>query len=264
MGPGAHVHQWCQRGQGAACVSPPRWRPNSVGVDCVCQQQWCQRSPGEVHTGEARGHLQWCQREQLHSQQPARIPARHTTTWQDPNSVASAVVRNCSLNCVRAAVRRPRPGASGPSFRPRNAPGGAQMVDPRCARLRLPPGSQAPAAPTSPPGLGSPPRAGWAPGATLAASRLSRGGRRAAIGPDLEPPPWPDLRSSSCASFSLAPSDLRRSVQSGPRFRGEGDSDGSAGRKATLWIHSHFQVAHRLCPPPQFSDFSIRNKLSAG
>ncbi|XP_057346209.1 uncharacterized protein LOC130680109 [Manis pentadactyla] len=105
------------------------------------------------------------------------------------------------------------------------------MVEPRCARLRLPPGTQALAAPASPPDLGSPPRAGWAPGAALAASRLSRGGRRAAIGPDLERPPRPDLRSSSCASSSLAPSDLRRNIQSAPRFRGEGDSDGSAGRK---------------------------------
>ncbi|XP_073076971.1 uncharacterized protein [Manis javanica] len=73
------------------------------------------------------------------------------------------------------------------------------MVDRRCARLRLPPGAQAPAAP--------------------------------AIGSDLEPPPRPDLRSSSSAASSRAPSDLLRSVQSGPRFRGEGDSDGSVGRK---------------------------------
>ncbi|XP_057352669.1 uncharacterized protein LOC130682301 [Manis pentadactyla] len=73
------------------------------------------------------------------------------------------------------------------------------MVDRRCVRLRLPPGAQALAAP--------------------------------AIGPDFEPPPRPDLRSSSSAASSLAPSYLLRSVQSGPRFRGEGDSDGSAGRK---------------------------------
>ncbi|XP_057345908.1 uncharacterized protein LOC130680027 isoform X3 [Manis pentadactyla] len=73
------------------------------------------------------------------------------------------------------------------------------MVDRRCARLRLPPGAQAPVAP--------------------------------AIGPDMEPPPRPALRSSSSAASSLAPSYLLRSVQSGPRFRGEGDSDGSVGRK---------------------------------
>ncbi|KAI5931422.1 Protein sel-13, partial [Manis javanica] len=65
--------------------------------------------------------------------------------------------------------------------------------------MRLPPGAQAQAAP--------------------------------AIGPDFEPPPRPDLRSSSSASSSLAPSYLLRSVQSGPRFRDEGDSDGSASRK---------------------------------
>ncbi|XP_073076972.1 uncharacterized protein [Manis javanica] len=76
------------------------------------------------------------------------------------------------------------------------------MVDRRCARLRLPPGAQAPAAP--------------------------------AIGSDLEPPPRPDLRSSSSAASSRAPSDLLRSVQSGPRFRGEGDSDGSVGRKDSM------------------------------
>ncbi|KAI5182500.1 Phospholipid Phosphatase-Related Protein Type 2 [Manis pentadactyla] len=78
------------------------------------------------------------------------------------------------------------------------------MVDRRCVRLRLPPGAQAPAAP--------------------------------AIGPDFEPPPRPDLRSSSSAASSLAPSYLLRSVQSGPRFRGEGDSDGSAGRKMYLTL----------------------------
>ncbi|KAI5938526.1 MutS protein4 [Manis javanica] len=68
-------------------------------------------------------------------------------------------------------------------------------------------------------------------GTALAPSRLSRGGQRAANGPHLEPPPRPDLRSSSSAASSLAPSDLRWSVQSGPRFRGEGDSDGSGSRK---------------------------------
>ncbi|XP_057345910.1 uncharacterized protein LOC130680027 isoform X4 [Manis pentadactyla] len=79
------------------------------------------------------------------------------------------------------------------------------MVDRRCARLRLPPGAQAPVAP--------------------------------AIGPDMEPPPRPALRSSSSAASSLAPSYLLRSVQSGPRFRGEGDSDGSVGRKLPSTMH---------------------------
>ncbi|KAI5147889.1 hypothetical protein MUG91_G573n6, partial [Manis pentadactyla] len=69
------------------------------------------------------------------------------------------------------------------------------------------------------------------PGAALGPSRLSLAGRRAAIGQDLEPLPRPDLRSSSSAASSLPPSDLLRSVQSGPRFKGEGDRDGSAGRK---------------------------------
>ncbi|KAI5172493.1 hypothetical protein MUG91_G408n1 [Manis pentadactyla] len=50
----------------------------------------------------------------------------------------------------------------------------------------------------------------------------------------MEPPPRPALRSSSSAASSLAPSYLLRSVQSGPRFRVEGDSDGSAGGKDSL------------------------------
>ncbi|XP_073075048.1 uncharacterized protein [Manis javanica] len=64
----------------------------------------------------------------------------------------------------------------------RSGTGGVQMLmGPRSARLRLPLGARALAAPTSPPSLGSPPHARWDHGA---ASRLSRGGggRRS---------PWP-------------------------------------------------------------------------
>ncbi|XP_073075602.1 uncharacterized protein [Manis javanica] len=55
-------------------------------------------------------------------------------------------------------------------------------------------------------GAGGTDLARWDPGAALAASRLSRGGRRAAIDPDLEPSTRPDLRPSSPAASSLAPS----------------------------------------------------------
>ncbi|KAI5139440.1 hypothetical protein MUG91_G6n681, partial [Manis pentadactyla] len=132
-------------------------------------------------------------------------------------------------------------------------------------------------------GVGGTDLARWAHGAALAASRLSRGRRRAAIDPDFEPPPRPDLRPSISVASRLAPSggatrnpdaaadlasglvgaarrpqrvgppvpsrphrqgrrepgreaspaaaDLRWSVQSGPRFGGEGDIDGSVGPK---------------------------------
>ncbi|XP_073097374.1 uncharacterized protein [Manis javanica] len=135
------------------------------------------------------------------------------------SSFVSTIRRGISRSSLRAAVRRRSPGASGLPPGPRSEPGGAQMVAPRCARLRLPPGAQAPAAPTSSPGLVSPPRARWAPGAALTASRLSRGGRRTAIGPDLEPSPRPDLRPSSSASSSLAPS-RRRDLDHHRRRRG--------------------------------------------
>ncbi|XP_073074652.1 fibrous sheath-interacting protein 2 isoform X5 [Manis javanica] len=46
------------------------------------------------------------------------------------------------------------------------------------------------------------------------------------------PPPTASPRPSRARPQAApAAADLRRSVQSGPRFRGEGDSDGSAGRK---------------------------------
>ncbi|XP_073075003.1 uncharacterized protein [Manis javanica] len=75
------------------------------------------------------------------------------------------------------------------------------MVDPRCARLRLPPGAEAPTAPTSPAGLPAP------------HSPLRQGLRE----PGREEAP--------------ATADLAAERPERPRFRGEGDSDGSVGQK---------------------------------
>ncbi|XP_057345911.1 uncharacterized protein LOC130680027 isoform X5 [Manis pentadactyla] len=111
------------------------------------------------------------------------------------------------------------------------------MVDRRCARLRLPPGAQAPVAP--------------------------------AIGPDMEPPPRPALRSSSSAASSLAPSYLLRSVQSGPRFRGEGDSDGSVGRKPLILGSAERESLESKCSCrgmpalPQFPNVSMEHRRTA-
>ncbi|XP_073075560.1 uncharacterized protein [Manis javanica] len=64
-------------------------------------------------------------------------------------------------------------------------------------------------------------------------SRVSRGGRRAAIDPDLEPLLRTDFRE---LGREAAPSvaDLQWRVQSGPYFRGEGDGDSPAGWKRHL------------------------------
>ncbi|KAK2503232.1 hypothetical protein MC885_000234 [Smutsia gigantea] len=102
------------------------------------------------------------------------------------------------------------------------------LMDPRRARLRPPPGAYAGAAPTSSPSLASPLRGRWAPGAALAPSRLSRGGRRAAIDPDLEPLPRPHFRELG-REAAHAVADLRWMVKSGPFFKDEGDRDSSAG-----------------------------------
>ncbi|KAI5280585.1 Forkhead Box Protein O1 [Manis pentadactyla] len=79
------------------------------------------------------------------------------------------------------------------------------MLDPRCPRLCLPPGTNVLAALTSLPSLGSPLRACWAPGAALAPSLLSSGGRKAAIDLDLKLLPRSDVSHYSSATSSLAP-----------------------------------------------------------
>ncbi|XP_057342410.1 vasodilator-stimulated phosphoprotein-like isoform X2 [Manis pentadactyla] len=52
------------------------------------------------------------------------------------------------------------------------------------------------------------------------------------LGPPV--PRRPRLQGRRQPGLEAAPAaaDVRRSVQSGPRFRGDGDSDGSAGRKS--------------------------------
>ncbi|KAI5930645.1 Forkhead box protein O4 [Manis javanica] len=86
-------------------------------------------------------------------------------------------------------------------------------TDPRRARLRRPPVAHTGGGTdfaTRPRIAASPP------------SRLSRSGRRAAIGPDFR---------ELSGEVPPAAADLRWRVQSGPYFEGEGDGDGSAGWK---------------------------------
>ncbi|KAI5280707.1 Forkhead Box Protein O1, partial [Manis pentadactyla] len=61
-------------------------------------------------------------------------------------------------------------------------------------------------------------------------SRVSRSGRRAAIDPDLEPLPRSDFRELG-REAAPAVAFLQWRFQSGPYFRGEGDSDSPAGWK---------------------------------
>ncbi|XP_057346059.1 uncharacterized protein LOC130680062 isoform X2 [Manis pentadactyla] len=97
------------------------------------------------------------------------------------------------------------------------------MVDPRCARLRLLPGAQAPAAPTSFPSLGSPPRAGWAPSlpSALRDSPAPGGGRRSAR-------TWTRRPGRTCARPGLPPPALHRRNCSGASRAGP-----ASGVKAT-------------------------------
>ncbi|XP_073076935.1 uncharacterized protein [Manis javanica] len=74
-------------------------------------------------------------------------------------------------------------------------------------------------------------------------SRVSRGGRRAALDPDLEPLPSTDFRELG-REAAPAVADLQWRVQSGPYFRGEGDGDSPAG-----WKHRPLPVPAAHAPP---------------
>nr|XP_036872901.1 uncharacterized protein LOC108394214 [Manis javanica] len=63
-------------------------------------------------------------------------------------------------------------------------------------------------------------------------SRVSRGGRRAALDPDLEPLPRTDFRELG-REAAPAVADLQWRVQSGPYLRGEGDGDSPPGWKVS-------------------------------
>ncbi|XP_057352700.1 uncharacterized protein LOC130682335 isoform X2 [Manis pentadactyla] len=96
-------------------------------------------------------------------------------------------------------------------------------------------------------------------------SRVSRSGRRAAIDPDLEPLPRSDFRELG-REAAPAVAFLQWRFQSGPYFRGEGDSDSPAGwklrhhllqrRKLPAWSRpplasaSHSYRPRRPRPPP--------------
>ncbi|XP_057352699.1 uncharacterized protein LOC130682335 isoform X1 [Manis pentadactyla] len=74
-------------------------------------------------------------------------------------------------------------------------------------------------------------------------SRVSRSGRRAAIDPDLEPLPRSDFRELG-REAAPAVAFLQWRFQSGPYFRGEGDSDSPAG-----WKHRPLPVPAAHAPP---------------
>ncbi|XP_036865654.1 uncharacterized protein [Manis javanica] len=106
----------------------------------------------------------------------------------------------------------------------------SEVLGPRSAWLRRPSSAHVGATPTSPSDRLFAPAGRPAPHSPLLGSPAAGGGRRAAIGPDLEPLARPDFRELGREAAPAA-ADLQWRVQSGPCFGGEGDSDGSAGWK---------------------------------
>ncbi|KAI5933831.1 Forkhead box protein O4 [Manis javanica] len=121
----------------------------------------------------------------------------------------------------------------------------SEVLGPRSAWLRRPSSAHVGATPTSPSDRLFAPAGRPAPHSPLLGSPAAGGGRRAAIGPDLEPLARPDFRELGREAAPAA-ADLQWRVQSGPCFGGEGDSDGSAG-----WKCSHLSWSPPLsCPCP--------------
>ncbi|XP_057360305.1 uncharacterized protein LOC130684171 [Manis pentadactyla] len=164
------------------------------------------------------------------------------------NSVASAVGGRCFRGSVRAPVRRPVRAASPPDPRwwTRAVLGCAFLPARRHRRYRPRPlVSDLLLAPAGLPGPHSPLlRSPAADGGRRSTRTWSRCSGRTCARPALPLPVWRRRaarpgrggRGEPGRETAPAAAELRRSVQSGPRFRGEGDSDGSAGQKVVCTL----------------------------
>ncbi|KAI5159823.1 Potassium Voltage-Gated Channel Subfamily H Member 2, partial [Manis pentadactyla] len=198
---------------------------------------------------------------------PACRPVRAESP-AEPSWWTRAVLGCAFLPARRSQRHRPRPSASDLLLAPAGLPaphsplraspaagGGRQSARTwsrcpgrTCARpARPPPAWRRPAARPGPP---PPPPRGSRGGAVRLPQR---------VGQHVPRRPHRQGRREPCREAASVAANLRRSVRSGPRFRGEGDSDGSAGRKLEEVSRDYQNRALKLslkCLQPQVVGYS--------